>query len=137
MVDVPTTHSHKWLFPVSMSTDSLTHEIVRNESNKPRLCYLCKINNTKTKSGWKAYSRFHCKKCEVNLCIGGRDCFKVFHLLLERGHIRREEHMTYRTGHVTNSNVEKPYDEFKSITGLEDAIRYEPYQPMAKDNEKL
>ena len=136
MVDVPTMHSHKGLFPVLMATDSLTHEIVRNESNKPRLCYLCKINNTKTKSGWKAYSRFHCKICQINLCIGERDCFKVFHMLLERRHIGRD-HMTYRTSHVTDSNVEKPYDEFKSITGLEDALNYEPYQPMVKDNEKL
>jgi hypothetical protein len=52
-------------------------------------------------------------------------------MLLERRHIGRD-HMTYRTSHVTDSNVEKPYDEFKSITGLEDALNYEPYQPMFK-----
>lgn len=59
-----------------------THTIVRNDGNKPRLCFLCKIKNIKTKSGWKAYTRFHCKECEISLCKGERDCFMIYHSML-------------------------------------------------------
>ncbi|XP_076114861.1 uncharacterized protein LOC143082833 isoform X27 [Mytilus galloprovincialis] len=75
--------SRPGIHPVSSSSG--LHDVVRNEGNKPRLCVLCKFYKRKTKSGWKAYSRFHCNTCQVNLCKGDRDCFKVYHVMLERG----------------------------------------------------
>lgn len=75
--------SRPGIHPVASSSG--LHDVVRNEGNKPRLCVLCKFYKRKTKSGWKAYSRFHCNTCQVNLCKGDRDCFKVYHVMLERG----------------------------------------------------
>lgn len=55
------------------------HVPLRNIGNKPRLCALCQMNKVKTRSGWKAYTRFHCAVCEINLCTGERGCFVTYH----------------------------------------------------------
>lgn len=63
------------------------HVATRNENNKNRGCYFCKIQRIKTKSGWKTKSRFKCAKCNVILCIGERgsprNCFHLYHEMLK------------------------------------------------------
>lgn len=75
--NVPTQHS-----AFSQYLTAIEHEIVRNGDNKPKLCVVCQANKIKTKSGWKVYSRFHCKTCLVPLCIGERDCYESYHRML-------------------------------------------------------
>lgn len=63
------------------------HVATRNENNKNRGCYFCKIQRIKTKSGWKTKSRFKCAKCNVILCMGERgsprNCFHLYHEMLK------------------------------------------------------
>lgn len=60
----------------------LLHRPIKTEGYKTKLCLLCQINKTRTKSGWLASSRYRCDTCNVPLCTGKRDCFTAYHQML-------------------------------------------------------
>lgn len=56
-----------------------THILVPTEGCKLQACVICALNDVKTKSGLRVYTRQKCSMCDVPLCKSKRDCYRVFH----------------------------------------------------------
>jgi len=84
-LDLQTSMSSQAFRPPSfdMSDLAMEHRPVRNEGYKPKLCVYCQKMRRKTKAGWLVYSRFSCQFCDVALCTGQRNCFRMYHGLLQ------------------------------------------------------
>jgi hypothetical protein len=68
------------------------------EDFKQKRCALCRHQNVTTKRGWVVLTQFRCSKCYVPLCVGQRNCFKIYHRLLLAGEI--EELPTGRVSRI-------------------------------------
>lgn len=68
------------------------------EDFKQKRCALCRRQNVTTKRGWVVLTQFRCARCFVPLCVGQRNCFKIYHRLLYAGEI--EELPTGRVSRI-------------------------------------
>lgn len=68
------------------------HVPVQEPNRRLKLCVLCQMNKTKTKSGWRVNTVFRCSHCQVALCTNNRNCFGVYHGLLFTGKWKSSHH---------------------------------------------
>lgn len=64
-------------------TDVEKHTLVLNDNFKQKMCQYCKMEGTRTVSGWVVLTQMKCSVCNVPLCRGKtrpyRQCFQLFH----------------------------------------------------------
>lgn len=89
--------THKYAnFEAYLSEHPLTR--VSQVSRKQTLCYFCRVNSLRTKSGYGVLTRHKCETCDTPLCKGQekeRPCFVLFHRALYQGTNPRETYQNY------------------------------------------
>ncbi|KAK3104109.1 hypothetical protein FSP39_024499 [Pinctada imbricata] len=115
--------------------NNIIHSIVATESSRLKHCVFCQIYKVKTKSGWRVSTRTKCNICDVPLCKMNRDCFRMYHKLMEGGLLHTVMKRRTRDSSGPTTVERKPVKEYMYEECLDTSQEHdEKYDPPESPN---
>lgn len=66
------------------SSSQKQHRLVNAfDKNHRKNCAYCSFHKIKTRAGWRINTNYICEACNIPLCKGERNCFYLYHKVLE------------------------------------------------------